>query len=286
MEGNTDQYASLPEYSPSRAFKKDRPSTAEKVCYGIGALSYMTTRHVLNFYLNYFLVTVAQGINLVCLYIYRILGCTLATVLLYMLLWYVPDVTPGLKIAYFVALFIMESVLESGLTLAHKTLVMHISDDCSDRESAIAFRSAAGLIGLVLGVAIEGQVVAAFGGSLSGTCNHGNDTINGTGSNYTITPQTGKQEAGYLVAAGIICLLALIFITVTLTMVKERTVLLFLALYDIYRMMLSDVSDLLKLQTGRSYDTVLHGVFITSQRITGAIGFGAISAALEWVSVY
>ncbi|XP_035679717.1 sodium-dependent lysophosphatidylcholine symporter 1-B-like [Branchiostoma floridae] len=235
------------------AFKKDRPSTAEKVCYGIGALSYMTTRHVLNFYLNYFLVTVAQvpplGILLVGVLgraseilsfpvltslITRtntrwgqlkpwILGCTLATVLLYMLLWYVPDVTPGLKIAYFVALFIMESVLESGLTLAHKTLVMHISDDCSDRESAIAFRSAAGLIGLVLGVAIEGQVVAAFGGSLSGTCNHGNDTINGTGSNYTITPQTGKQEAGYLVAAGIICLLALIFITVTLTMVKERT---------------------------------------------------------------
>ncbi|CAH1253106.1 SOD1 [Branchiostoma lanceolatum] len=46
-------------------------------------------------------------------------------------------------------------------------------------------------------------------------------------------------------------------------------------------MMLSDVSDLLKLQTGKSYDTVLHGVFRPAQRIVGAVSFGAISAALE-----
>ncbi|XP_078680750.1 sodium-dependent lysophosphatidylcholine symporter 1-A-like isoform X2 [Branchiostoma floridae x Branchiostoma belcheri] len=68
-----------------------------------------------------------------------ILGCTLVMVPFYMLVWYVPDVAPGGKIAYFVALYIMESVLNSGVTLAHRTLVMYISDDNSDRESAIAF---------------------------------------------------------------------------------------------------------------------------------------------------
>ncbi|XP_078599184.1 sodium-dependent lysophosphatidylcholine symporter 1-A-like [Branchiostoma floridae x Branchiostoma japonicum] len=52
-------------------------------------------------------------------------------------------------------------------------------------------------------------------------------------------------------------------------------------LFTVPWMMLSDVSDLLKLQTGRSYDTVLHGVISTAQRITGAIAFGAISVALE-----
>eukprot|EP00058_Branchiostoma_floridae_P020145 XP_002605635.1 hypothetical protein BRAFLDRAFT_97097 [Branchiostoma floridae] len=300
----------------------DRPSTLEKVCYGMGALSYMTTLHVLNFYLSYFLVTVAQGV-----------------------------------------------------TLAHRTLVMHISDHSSDRESAIAFRSASGLIGMVVGVGIEGQVVVAFGGSLSGTCVHSNGSVNSTNSNVTSsTPvQTGRQETGYLVAAGIMCLLALIFVTITLT-VTERTAfqqektdeplrsslkrvmthrpsvcafllslcfftishgscvigipvvtglmskfgktpvsvgnililipivlgllfvpgnlvsaLLLLAvfgmayslLFTVPWMMLSDVSDLLKLQTGRSYDTVLHGVISTAQRITGAIAFGAISVALE-----
>ncbi|CAH1232137.1 MFSD2A [Branchiostoma lanceolatum] len=323
----------------------------------------------------------------------------------YMLEWYVPDVAPGGKIAYFVALYITESVLNSGVTLAHRTLVMHISDDSSDRESAIAFRSACGLIGMVVGVAVEGQIVVAFDGSLSGTCNHSNGSVNRTGSNVTSTSplQTGRQEVGYLVAAGIICLLALIFATITLTTVRERTAFLqkktaeplrrslkrlmthkpsvctfllslcfflathtfqqSLALYVQYSlglggqvqncllalvgscligipvfmvlmtkfdkkpisignilvlipivlgllfvpgpnlvfallllavfgmtysllfilpwMMLSDVSDILKLQTGRSYDTLLHGVLSTAQRITGAIAFGAISAALE-----
>ncbi|XP_066276264.1 sodium-dependent lysophosphatidylcholine symporter 1-like [Branchiostoma lanceolatum] len=411
--------------------KTDRPSTVEKVCYGLGALPYMTTRHVLNFYLNYFLVTVAQvpplGLLLVgvlgrvaemssypvlTFLITRtntrwgqlkpwILGGTLAMVPLYLLVWYVPDVAPGGKIAYFVALFMTESVFNSGVTLAHRTLVMYISDDGTDRESAIAFKSASGLVGMVVGVAIEGQVVAAFDGTLSGTCNHSN---NSTNSNVTSTAslQTRRQETGYLVAAGIICVVALIFVTVTLATVKERTafqqqktdepwssslkrvmthkpsvcaLLLMLgfttagsvlqqsmALYVQYSlglgsqvqncllvlvgscligipvvkvlmtkfgkkpvsvgvtlilipivlgllfvpgnlvyvlpllaafgmtfsspfivplMMLSDVSDLLKLQTGRSYDTVLHGVFSTAQRIVGAVSFGAISAALE-----
>ncbi|CAH1225802.1 MFSD2A [Branchiostoma lanceolatum] len=352
--------------------KTDRPSTVEKVCYGLGALPYMTTRHVLNFYLNYFLVTVAQvpplGLLLVgvlgrvaemssypvlTFLITRtntrwgqlkpwILGGTLAMVPLYLLVWYVPDVAPGGKIAYFVALFMTE-------------------------------RSASGLVGMVVGVAIEGQVVAAFDGTLSGTCNHSN---NSTNSNVTSTAslQTRRQETGYLVAAGIICVVALIFVTVTLATVKERTAfqqqktdepwssslkrvmthrpsvcalllmlgfttagsgscligipvvkvlmtkfgkkpvsvgvtlilipivlgLLFVPGNLVYVlpllaafgmtfsspfivpwMMLSDVSDLLKLQTGRSYDTVLHGVFSTAQRIVGAVSFGAISAALE-----
>ncbi|XP_078680751.1 sodium-dependent lysophosphatidylcholine symporter 1-like isoform X3 [Branchiostoma floridae x Branchiostoma belcheri] len=147
----------------------DRPSTLEKVCYGLGALPYMTTLHVLNFFCNYFLVTVAHisplGLLLAgvlsrvseifaypvfTILITRtntrwgqlkpwILGCTLVMVPFYMLVWYVPDVAPGGKIAYFVALYIMESVLNSGVTLAHRTLVMYISDDNSDRESAIAF---------------------------------------------------------------------------------------------------------------------------------------------------
>ncbi|XP_078600527.1 sodium-dependent lysophosphatidylcholine symporter 1-B-like [Branchiostoma floridae x Branchiostoma japonicum] len=232
----------------------DRPSTLEKVCYGIGALAYMTTLHVLNFYLSYFLVTVAQVPPLdlllvgvlgrvaeilaypVLTYLITrtdtrwgqlkpwILGCTLAAVPFYMLEWYVPDMAPAGKIAYFVVLYITESVLNSGVTLAHRTLVMHISDHSSDRESAIAFRSASGLIGMVVGVGIEGQVVVAFGGSLSGTCIHSNGSLNSTVSNVTsVTPvQTGRQETGYLVAAGIMCLLALIFVTITLT-VTERT---------------------------------------------------------------
>ncbi|XP_078680741.1 sodium-dependent lysophosphatidylcholine symporter 1-B-like [Branchiostoma floridae x Branchiostoma belcheri] len=258
---------------------------------------------------------------------------------------------------------------------------------------------------MVAGVAIEGRVVAAFDGSLSGTCDHSNGSVNtSVDSNVTSTRtiQTDRQETGYLVAAGVVCLVALIFVTVTLTAVTERTAfqeqrtkeslrsslkrvmthkpsvcalcLLFLfftagavfqqsvALYVQFSlglgsqvqncllvlvgsclvgipvvmvlinrfgkrpvsfgnilillpfflgllfvpgdlafvlpliavlgmaysvpfivpwMMLSDVSDLLKLQTGRSYDTVLHGVFITAQRITGAVAFGAISATLE-----
>ncbi|KAI8478446.1 Ubiquitin-like modifier-activating enzyme 6 [Branchiostoma belcheri] len=86
-------------------------------------------------------------------------------------------------------------------SVANKSKVMYMTTNSKERDSITAYRSAAQLFGLVVGVAYHGQIVAAYGQELHLECS--------TASNSTIQPaHLQKQREGYLISAGVAgCLL-------------------------------------------------------------------------------
>ncbi|XP_078676756.1 sodium-dependent lysophosphatidylcholine symporter 1-B-like isoform X2 [Branchiostoma floridae x Branchiostoma belcheri] len=233
---------------------QDKTSTVswlETTFYGLGMLSGALFITVMNTYNNVFLVEVAQvsaRYATVVVFISRfwdvisnlivgkfisstntrfgrmrpwILGSGLLLVPVYFLCWYVPPNMPDIvKMFYYLVLCSAFVFLQTANNVAYRTLVMYMSDDEDERNRATLIRGVVELVAVVMGIALHGQVVAAYDTGEAKACRPANSTDNST---HRIDPEALQDvKNGYLISAGAICGISLLATLIVTFGVKER----------------------------------------------------------------
>ncbi|XP_078680223.1 sodium-dependent lysophosphatidylcholine symporter 1-like [Branchiostoma floridae x Branchiostoma belcheri] len=225
---------------------KQKLTLREKLCYGVGMLTGPMMIDVLGIYCNVFLVEVAQIpplfvsaivftsrfwdviANLIVAKLIDktntrwgrmmpwVLGAGILLVPVYFLLWYVPDFGTNGKVTYYFVLYLAMVLLQTSHNVPYRTLAMYMSEDPKERDAATLFRSLFEMVAIVAGVAIHGQIVAAFDPRLE-------QCKNVTNGNSTVTLHSlEKAETGYMVAAGSLCGVAILATAAVVFGVRER----------------------------------------------------------------
>uniref|UniRef100_A0A8C7MFX0 MFSD2 lysolipid transporter A, lysophospholipid a n=1 Tax=Oncorhynchus kisutch TaxID=8019 RepID=A0A8C7MFX0_ONCKI len=179
--------ASLPIFQ--RRDNTGRLSMCSKLCYAIGGAPYQITGSALGFFLQIYLLDVAQLDPLhasIILFVGRawdavtdptvgflvsrsrwtrcgrmmpwILISTPFAVLTYFLIWYVPPVEQG-KVLWYLVFYCLFQSLQTCFHVPYSALTMFISMDQKERDSATAYRMTVEVLGTVVGTAIQGQIV-------------------------------------------------------------------------------------------------------------------------------
>ncbi|KAF6731675.1 Sodium-dependent lysophosphatidylcholine symporter 1-B [Oryzias melastigma] len=230
--------------------KEQQPqlSVWNKLCFAFGGAPYQITGSALGFFLQIYLLDVAQldpSYASIILFVGRawdaitdptvgflvsrsrwtsvgrmmpwILCSTPFAVLTYFLIWYVPPFEEG-KVIWFLVFYCLFQSMQTCFHVPYSALTMFISNKQEERDSATAYRMTVEVLGTVLGTAIQGQIV----GGVS-TCpddNHKNSTILPT-VNRTITSLDETKNA-YLIASGVICIIYVLCSVVLFLGVKEQ----------------------------------------------------------------
>lgn len=168
---------------------KDKLSVCNKLCFAIGGVPYQITATALGFYLQIYLLDVAQldpSYASIILFGGRawdaitdptvgflvsrspwtrfgrmfpwIMLSTPLAVVSYFLLWYVPPFEQG-KVMWYLFFYILFQSLQTCYHVPYSALTMFISNDQKERDSATAYRMTVEVTGTVLGTAIQGQIV-------------------------------------------------------------------------------------------------------------------------------
>ncbi|CAH1266384.1 MFSD2A [Branchiostoma lanceolatum] len=224
--------------------KTSKPlSVVTKLCYGIGGIGPDLIWLVFGAYTSTFLVQVAQlpplfatsvifgsrAIDIFCNFAFSplidrtntrwgkakpwIVASLLIITVTNALIWYVPDVGTDGKLVWYVLLYVLMKLAMSGFHIPYRTYVMFLTDDGSDRDSAVLYRTGLALGGLVGGSGIHGQILALYRRSEYDAC----DMINTTymyGANNTNSSMDGASLAmtknGYLISSAALCLVTLV----------------------------------------------------------------------------
>ncbi|MED6267005.1 Major facilitator superfamily domain-containing protein 2B [Characodon lateralis] len=166
-------------------------SICSKLCFAIGAAPKEVTSSASAFFLQIYLLDVAQ-INAfqasLVLFIGRvwgavtdpiigflitksswtkigrlmpwILGCTPFLVVSYFYLWFVPPFVTG-RFVWYLVFYCLYQTLINCFHVSYSALTMFISTDQKERDSATAYRMTVEVMGTLLGAAIQGQIVAS-----------------------------------------------------------------------------------------------------------------------------
>uniref|UniRef100_A0A671XIS9 MFSD2 lysolipid transporter A, lysophospholipid n=1 Tax=Sparus aurata TaxID=8175 RepID=A0A671XIS9_SPAAU len=204
----------------------NRLSVWSKLCYAIGGAPYQITGSALGFFLQIYLLDVAQldpSHASIILFVGRawdaitdptvgflvsrsrwtgigrmmpwILFSTPFAVMTYFLIWYVPPFEQG-KIYWYLIFYCLFQSMQTCFHVPYSALTMFISKDQKERDSATAYRMMVEVLGTVLGTAIQGQIV-------------GDVTLDET-----------KQA--YLIASGVICIIYILCAIILVLGVKEQ----------------------------------------------------------------
>uniref|UniRef100_A0A4W3IR62 MFSD2 lysolipid transporter A, lysophospholipid b n=1 Tax=Callorhinchus milii TaxID=7868 RepID=A0A4W3IR62_CALMI len=186
----------LPSIPPPRPEVKKNLSVCSKLCYAVGGAPYQITGCAIGFFLQIYLLDVAQldpsSASLI-LFIGRawdaitdptigffiskskwtrfgrllpwIICSTPFAVASYLLLWYVPDsnVSEMGKIFWYLIFYCSFQTMQTCFHVPYSALTMFISPDQKERDSATAYRMTVEVLGTVLGTAIQGQIVGQAG---------------------------------------------------------------------------------------------------------------------------
>lgn len=167
----------------------DKLSVCNKLCFAIGGAPYQITSTALDFYLQIYLLDVADldpvhaSIILfggrawdaftdptVGFLVSRspwtrfgrmfpwIMLSTPLAVVSYFLIWYVPPFE-DYKVVWYLFFYILFQTLQTCYHVPYSALTMSISKDLKERDSATAYRMTVEVTGAVLGTAIQGQIV-------------------------------------------------------------------------------------------------------------------------------
>ncbi|XP_077167968.1 sphingosine-1-phosphate transporter MFSD2B [Paroedura picta] len=170
---------------------EDKLSVCNKLCYAIGGAPYQAASSAIAFFLQIYLLDVAQitpfHASLVLFFgkacgaladpvagfliskskqtkIGRLmpwlLGCTPFTVLSYFFLWYLPPFKTG-RVMWYSAFYCLFQVLSILYLVPYCALTMFLSTDQKDRDSATAYRIMVEVLGTLVGAAVHGQIVAS-----------------------------------------------------------------------------------------------------------------------------
>ncbi|XP_053124780.1 sodium-dependent lysophosphatidylcholine symporter 1 isoform X2 [Hemicordylus capensis] len=218
---------------------KGKLSICSKICYAIGGAPYQITGCALGFFLQIYLLDVAQldpFYASIILFVGRVwdavtdplvgffisktpwtrfgrlmpwvIFSTPFAVIAYFLIWFVPDLSWG-QIMWYLFFYCIFQTLVTCFHVPYSALTMFISREQSERDSATAYRMTVEVLGMVLGTAIQGQIV----GQANAPCIPGPLSLNITNSSSVAMEElnnthdtgslTGTRNA-YMIAAGVI----------------------------------------------------------------------------------
>uniref|UniRef100_A0A3Q3W2P7 Major facilitator superfamily domain containing 2A n=1 Tax=Mola mola TaxID=94237 RepID=A0A3Q3W2P7_MOLML len=224
-------------------------SVWSKLCYAIGGAPYQITGSALGFFLQIYLLEVAQldpFYASIILFVGRawdavtdptvgflvsrsrwtslgrlmpwILCSTPLSVMAYFLIWYVPPFEQG-KVFWYLVVYCLFQSMQTCFHVPYSALTMFISSDQKERDSATAYRMMVEVLGTVLGTAIQGQIVG--GAPDCPTELNVTESRNMTKINMSRV-SLDETKRSYLIASGVICVIYIFCVAVLFFGVKEQ----------------------------------------------------------------
>lgn len=230
---------------------RSRLTVCNKLCYAIGGAPYQVTASALGFFLQIYLLDVAQldpFYASIILFVGRawdaitdptvgflvsrsrrtrigrmmpwILLSTPFAVLTYFLIWYVPSFDEG-KVIWYLIFYCLFQSMQTCFHVPYSALTMFISNEQTERDSATAYRMTVEVLGTVLGTAIQGQIVGGASDCPTelDVLHSGNSSEINTNSSKVSLDET-KQA--YMIASGVICVIYVLCAAVLFFGVTER----------------------------------------------------------------
>uniref|UniRef100_A0A8C4FBG3 MFSD2 lysolipid transporter A, lysophospholipid b n=1 Tax=Dicentrarchus labrax TaxID=13489 RepID=A0A8C4FBG3_DICLA len=222
--------------------ERNRLSVCNKICYAIGGAPYQITGCALGFFLQIYLLDVAQldpFYASIILFVGRawdaitdptvgflvsrspwtrfgrmlpwILISTPLAVLAYFLIWYVPPFEDG-KVLWYLFFYCIFQTLQTCFHVPYSALTMFISSEQKERDSATAYRMTVEVLGTVLGTAVQGQIV----GMANAPC------LPGPGDLVADLKSVKQTKVAYMIASGVICLIYFLCAIVVFFGVREQ----------------------------------------------------------------
>uniref|UniRef100_A0A3P8UEF3 MFSD2 lysolipid transporter A, lysophospholipid n=1 Tax=Cynoglossus semilaevis TaxID=244447 RepID=A0A3P8UEF3_CYNSE len=239
---------SSPDEGPIGDVKQKNQRTSltvcNKICYAIGGTPYQITGSALGFFLQLYLLDVAQldpFYASIILFVGRawdavtdptvgfmvsrskwtsigrmmpwILFSTPFAVITYILLWFVFPFENG-KFIWCLIFYCLFQTMQTCFHVPYSALTMFITSDQKERDSATAYRMMVEVLGSLLGTAVQGQIV---GGSTP--CN-GEDNVTASSNVSVVTLEDTRQA--YLIASGVISIIYVLSAAVLFLGVKEK----------------------------------------------------------------
>lgn len=228
--------------------RRNRLSVWTKLCFAIGGAPYQITGTALGFFLQIYLLDVAQldpSHASIILFVGRawdavtdptvgflvsrsrwtgigrmmpwILFSTPFAVLTYFLIWYVPPFEQG-KVIWYLIFYCLFQSMQTCFHVPYSALTMFISSDQKERDSATAYRMMVEVLGTVMGTAIQGQIV---GGARD--CPTELDDVSGNSTRGNISEAALEEtKQAYLIASGVICIIYIFCAAILFLGVKEQ----------------------------------------------------------------
>ncbi|XP_039977590.1 sodium-dependent lysophosphatidylcholine symporter 1-B isoform X1 [Xiphias gladius] len=232
-------------------------SICNKLSYAVGGAPYQITGCALGFFLQIYLLDVAQldpFYASIILFVGRawdavtdptvgflvsrspwtrfgrmlpwILLSTPLAVLSYFLIWYVPPFEDG-KVIWYLFFYCLFQSLQTCFHVPYSALTMFISSEQKERDSATAYRMTVEVLGTVLGTAIQGQIVGMANapclprpGDILEDLDNSSKSVGLNNSEPVISLEHTK--AAYMIASGIICLIYVLCALVLFFGVREQ----------------------------------------------------------------
>ncbi|XP_076872943.1 major facilitator superfamily domain-containing protein 2B isoform X1 [Brachyhypopomus gauderio] len=238
--------------------EQQKLSVCNKLCFAIGGAPNQVAGSATDFFLQIYLLDVAQIIPLqasMVLFIGKawgavsdpivgffvtksrwtrigrlmpwMVGCTPFVVVSYFYLWFVPPFTSG-RFIWYLGFYCLYQTLITCFHVPYSALTMFLSTDQRERDSATAYRMTVEVLGTLIGAAIQGQIVASA--HTLKHCSHHNISAghlgNSSGSevirSVPLSHDFSHAREVYMIAAGVIGGLFLICTVVMVLGVKER----------------------------------------------------------------
>nr|XP_035958708.1 sodium-dependent lysophosphatidylcholine symporter 1 isoform X2 [Halichoerus grypus] len=237
--------------------KKQQLSICNKLCYAVGGAPYQVTGCALGFFLQIYLLDVAQVDPFsasIILFVGRawdaftdplvgfcisksswtrlgrlmpwIIFSTPLAIIAYFLIWFVPDFPQGQALWYLLFYCLFETLV-TCFHVPYSALTMFISTEQSERDSATAYRPfycsgmTVEVLGTVLGTAIQGQIV----GQVDTPClqDPKDSSLAMEGANRTQSTTSLKEtQNAYLLAAGVIASIYVVCAVILTLGVREQ----------------------------------------------------------------
>ncbi|XP_076127917.1 major facilitator superfamily domain-containing protein 2B [Alosa pseudoharengus] len=155
-------------------------------------------------------------------------GCTPFVVVAYFYLWFVPPFANG-KFMWYLGFYCLYQTLITCFHVPYSALTMFLSTDQRERDSATAYRMTAEVLGTLVGAAIQGQIVASAH-TMKHCLHHNLSTShlgNSSGSEVVKSLALSQDFLSharevYMIAAGVIGGIFLICTVVMFLGVKEK----------------------------------------------------------------
>ncbi|KAK9526279.1 hypothetical protein VZT92_014988 [Zoarces viviparus] len=233
----------------------NRLSVCNKICYAIGGAPYQITGCALGFFLQIYLLDVAQldpfyaSIILfggrawdavtdptVGFLVSRspwtrfgrmlpwIMLSTPLAVIAYFLIWFVPPFEDG-KVFWYLVFYCVFQTLQTCFHVPYSALTMFISSEQKERDSATAYRMTVEVMGTVLGTAIQGQIV----GMANAPCLPAPGDIDPSNSSLSVGLNASgpvisldDTKVAYMIASGVICIIYVLCAIVLFFGVREK----------------------------------------------------------------
>ncbi|XP_015242640.1 sodium-dependent lysophosphatidylcholine symporter 1-B [Cyprinodon tularosa] len=236
---------------------RHRLTICNKICYAIGGAPYQITGCALGFFLQLYLLDVAQldpFYASIILFFGRawdavtdptvgflvsrspwtrfgrmmpwIVLSTPLAVMSYFLIWYVPPFEDG-KVVWYIFFYCIFQSLQTCFHVPYSALTMFITSEQKERDSATAYRMTVEVLGTVVGTAIQGQIV----GMTHAPCLPGPmEILADPTNNYTLIPHNVSEHSislqytrnAYMIASAVICSIYILCAVVLCLGVREH----------------------------------------------------------------